>query len=142
MSIQNNLKLALSFIDGVNAHDMSNWAQQLADDFTAEYPGAPSLNKETARMFNDAFLVAVPDLHFDVIRTLANGDCVVVHWSATGTQSGPLAMMSGQIIPPTNRKATVRGVLITEIKDGKIATERTYWDQISLLTQLGLMPAA
>jgi len=28
------------------------------------------------------------------------------------------------------------------IKDGKIAAERSYWDQVSLLTQLGLMPGA
>lgn len=139
---QGNLKLALSFIDGFNAHDLSSWAAQLADDFTAEYPGAPSLNREVARLYNEAFLPAFPDIHFDVIRTIANGDCVVTHWTATGTHSGPLATMSGQTIPPTNRRGTVRGVLITEIKDGKIASERTYWDQVSLLTQLGLMPGA
>lgn len=141
-SAQDNLKLALSFIDGFNAHDMSHWARQLAEDFTAEYPGAPSLNKEMARLYNEAFLPAFPDVHFDVIRTVANGDCVITHWSSTGTHTGPLATLSGQVIPATGKKGGLRGVLITEIKDGKIVAERTYWDQVSLLTQLGLMPGA
>lgn len=138
---EEKVKLALSFIDGFNARDLSHWAKQLTEDFTAEYPGAASLNKDVALMYNSAFLPAFPDLHFDVIRTIANDDCVVTHWTATGTQNGPLATLSGQVLPATHRKGTVRGVLITEIKDGKIAAEQTYWDQMSLLTQLGLMPA-
>ena len=141
MSAQENIQVAMSFIEGFNTRDLSGWAGRLADDFAADYPGAPALNKEVARMYNEGFLPAFPDLHFDVQHTIANGSVVVTHWTATGTHTGPLATMSGQTIPPTGRKGVLSGVLITEVKDGKIAREWTYWDQVTLLTQLGLMPS-
>ncbi len=31
------------------------------------------------------------------------------------------------------------GVLLTEVRDGEIAREYWYWDQLSLLDQLGVM---
>jgi hypothetical protein len=32
----------------------------------------------------------------------------------------------------------VSGALLTEVRDGKIVREWTYWDQLSLLAQLGI----
>jgi predicted ester cyclase len=32
----------------------------------------------------------------------------------------------------------VSGALLTEVRDGKIVHEWTYWDQLSLLAQLGI----
>lgn len=142
MSKEQNVKIAMSFIEGFNARNMSQWAGLLADNFTAEYPGAPMLNSTQARQFNEAFLPAFPDLHFEADRVLTDGDFVVIHWTAGGTHNGPLMTASGQTIPPTHQKGVVVSVLISEIKGGKIVREQTYWDQMALLSQLGLIPAA
>jgi predicted ester cyclase len=32
----------------------------------------------------------------------------------------------------------VSGVMLTEVRDGKIVGEWSYWDQLSLLVQLGI----
>src|ERR687894_2809438 len=66
-------------------------------------------------------------------------DIVAAHWTVSGTQTERLATVTGRTIPPTRRRATVSGVLLTEVRDGKIVRERWYWDQLSLLDQLGIM---
>lgn len=40
-------------------------------------------------------------------------------------------------VPPTNKKIEIPFVVIVEFKDDKIAGERIYWDQASVLVQIG-----
>ena len=44
-------------------------------------------------------------------------------------------------IPPTNRRVEVAVVVVVQFTDGRIASERIYWDQASVLCQLGLVDA-
>jgi hypothetical protein len=44
-------------------------------------------------------------------------------------------------IPPTGRQGSLSGIYSAEVKDGRIARESTRWDQVAMLSQLGLMPA-
>jgi carboxymethylenebutenolidase len=44
-------------------------------------------------------------------------------------------------VPPTNKPVEVATVTIVEFKDGKMALERIYFDQASILVQLGLLDA-
>ena len=139
MSREKNIKTAMALIDSFNVHDLSKWYATLADDYTASYPLARAMNKEQAKAYNQPFISAFPDLRFDVQRTLADGDFVVIHWMASGTHTEPLTPMSGETIPPTGKKVSLPVIVITKIKDGKIASEWTGWDQVEMLTQLGLM---
>src|SRR5947207_14878990 len=42
-------------------------------------------------------------------------------------------------IPPTGRRVEVPLVVIVRFQDGKLAHEHIYWDQASVLVQLGLL---
>jgi carboxymethylenebutenolidase len=42
-------------------------------------------------------------------------------------------------IPPTGRRVEVALVVIVRFRDGKLAHENIYWDQASVLVQLGLL---
>lgn len=55
---------------------------------------------------------------------------------ATGTHLGEL-----QGIAPTGRTVTARVCNVIEVKDGKIWREREYYDALSLMQQLGVIPA-
>ncbi len=44
-------------------------------------------------------------------------------------------------IPPTGKRVEVAVVVVVEFKDGRIAGEHIYWDQASVLAQLGLLDA-
>ena len=131
---------ALALLDALNAHDLDGWERVLAPDFVAEYPCARGIGRQAARAFNQSFLNAIPDLHFAVQRVLPSPEVVVIQWVGTGTQTGPLATPSGELLPPTGRTATVAGVFLVEVRDGRIAREQTYWDELELLGQLGHIP--
>jgi carboxymethylenebutenolidase len=45
-------------------------------------------------------------------------------------------------IPPTARYASVPTVVIVKFEDGKVAHEHIYWDQASLLVQVGLLDSS
>jgi carboxymethylenebutenolidase len=57
-------------------------------------------------------------------------------FSFTHTQEMPW-MLPG--IPPTNRYVEVPLVAIVRFRDGKLAHEHIYWDQASVLKQIGLL---
>ena len=42
-------------------------------------------------------------------------------------------------IPPTGRRVEVALVVIVRFRDGKLAHEHIYWDQASVLVQIGLL---
>jgi carboxymethylenebutenolidase len=44
-------------------------------------------------------------------------------------------------VKPTGRKVTIPFVVVVGFKDEKIEFERIYWDQASMLAQLGLIDA-
>jgi steroid delta-isomerase-like uncharacterized protein len=139
MSEAENKRLALTVIEALNTRDLDQWSQILSDDYAAEYPGVPMLNKPQSIGYNKRFVIAFPDTHFEVHIVAAQGDQVFIHWTVSGTQAERLATVTGRTIPPTRRKATVSGVLLTEVRDGEIVREGWYWDQLSLLDQLGIM---
>lgn len=57
-------------------------------------------------------------------------------FSFTHTQEMPW-MLPG--IAPTNRRVEVPLVAVVGFRDGKVAFERVYWDQASVLKQIGLL---
>ncbi len=139
MSAEENKEIALSLFEALNARDLSLWAQHLADDYIAEHPGVSVLLNKTRSMgYNQRFVTAFPDLHFEMLSVLAEGDHVLTHWTASGTHAERLATVTGETIPPTRRRATVSGAMITKVRHGKILREWSYWDQLSLLAQLGI----
>jgi steroid delta-isomerase-like uncharacterized protein len=141
MSTAENVKVAQASFDALNAHDLDKWQRLNAPNITFEGPGAPGpLKGEQNRAYIQGFLTAFPDLHFNILKTMADGDHVVMEWTGTGTHKGPLVAPSGNSTPPTGKKATVRGSSTFEIMNGKVTASRTYWDMVELLGQLGLMP--
>jgi predicted ester cyclase len=95
------------------------------------------LDKTRSIAYHQRFVTAFPDIRFEVLGVLAEGDRLLVQWTASGTHEERLATVTGQTIPPTRRRAGVGGML-TEVRDGKIVRGWFYWDQLALLAQLGI----
>jgi carboxymethylenebutenolidase len=57
-------------------------------------------------------------------------------FSFTHTQEMPW-MLPG--VAPTNKRVEIALVAIVGFRDGKLAHERIYWDQASVLKQIGLL---
>jgi carboxymethylenebutenolidase len=72
-----------------------------------------------------------------VSRTIGENQLVdEMIFSFTHTQEIPW-MLPG--VPPTNRRVEVPLVVIVRFRDSKLAHEHIYWDQASVLKQLGLL---
>ncbi len=79
---------------------------------------------------------AFPDLSARVERVAASGDLVSVHWSAVGTNS---VAVGG--FPGTGRRVTFGGMAFVRLQGGRMVEEWAVQDSLSLLRQLGLLPA-
>ena len=72
-----------------------------------------------------------------VSRTVGENQLVdEMIFSFTHTQEMPW-MLPG--VPPTNRPVKIPLVAIVKFRDGKLAHEHIYWDQASVLKQIGLL---
>jgi steroid delta-isomerase-like uncharacterized protein len=69
-------------------------------------------------------------------KLIAEGDLVTIYWIARGTNTG-----TGNGLPATGKKAELAGITIWRIVDGKIKEEWSAFDQLSMMQQLGLVPA-
>jgi predicted ester cyclase len=80
------------------------------------------------------WMVAFPDLHFEIVDLVAEGDKVLTRWVLTGTHS--TAPFLG--VEPTGTKIRVEGMSLDRIEDGWVPEGFDGWDALSLRRQLGL----
>jgi steroid delta-isomerase-like uncharacterized protein len=82
-----------------------------------------------------ALRAAFPDLAVRVDRSVAEGEMVAVHWSATGTNTA-----AGTMFPGNGRRVTIDGMSFFRFANGRIVEEWSTYDNLAVLRQLGLMP--
>jgi glyoxylase-like metal-dependent hydrolase (beta-lactamase superfamily II)/predicted ester cyclase len=87
--------------------------------------------------FFDMLNEAIPDLRMEVIDVFGDGDTVAVHWRMQGTFAGP-GQFNG--IDPTGARLDLTGVDVITVRDGRIARNDAYTDNMTIGRQLGLMP--
>lgn len=112
--------------------------------FTADSssPSAPQLppGPEGTKMIAGMFLQAFPDLHMEIEYLVAEGDRVAARMRERATHQGPLVTPSGTI-PASGAKVNFTESAIVRIADGKIAESWYEVDMMTLLTQIGAIPA-
>jgi predicted ester cyclase len=107
----------------------------------SEQTGEPvPFNREQHRLYLQGYLTAFPDAHIEVTLLIAHSDYVLVHWTGTGTQTGPLHTPTGGAIPATGKPVVLKVSETYELQGGKITHLWGFFDRVSLLSQLGVMP--
>ena len=79
---------------------------------------------------------AFPDMHWVLEEMIAEGDKVASRFTWTGTHRGPFLGISA-----TGRTVTVKGVVIDRLVEGRMADSRILMDTLSMMQQLGVIPA-
>lgn len=126
----------------IAAQDQAADADLFHADVITVHPGMPPMHGLAAfHEFTRAFHAGVPDMALSLNRAYDAGDSIIVEGTFTGTHTGTLHGPDGEI-PPTGRPFELEFCDLFELRDGKIAAHRIYYDQLSLFTQLGLLPAA
>lgn len=76
------------------------------------------------------------DFRLRVEDIFAEDDLVAARWTMAGTHDGAFFGLQ-----PTGKKVAWEGVAISRVVDGKIVEDWFNFDQLSLLMQLGAIPA-
>jgi steroid delta-isomerase-like uncharacterized protein len=140
MSAQDNKAQASRFFE--EFWDQKNLAvadELIAANHVDHTPGSPpGLPPGPAgfKQFGSVYFTAFPDLHITIDDQVAEGEMVVTRWTSHGTNTGSLFGM-----PATNKSATITGITISRIVDGKAVETWTNFDNLGMLQQLGVIPS-
>ena len=85
-------------------------------------------NKENVTSTRTGF----PDFNATIDELIIKGDNFVARWTVTGTNTGPFGDLQ-----PTGKKIKISGVTINHVEDGKISESWMFFNQATMLTQLG-----
>lgn len=143
---------------GVDVNLESIWENHTALEFSAKDPeatmqtmvAAPYVNhvptmaggvgyQDLKRFYAEFFIPCnPPDMRMKLLSRTVGTDSVVdeIFTSFTHTQNVPW-MLPG--VPPTGRKVNIIIVAVVCIRGGKLYHEHIYWDQASVLVQVGLL---
>lgn len=95
----------------------------------------PTMGIEATKASIGAYRDAFPDLRMTIEQQVAEGEYVMTRWSARGTHEGDLFGMAA-----TGKEATVTGITVDRIVDGRFVESWTNWDTLGLMQQLGVVP--
>jgi steroid delta-isomerase-like uncharacterized protein len=99
-------------------------------------PGGKFTGPEGMRKFVQIYRGAFPDVHLTINDLIAEGDKVVIRWTATGTHKGELMG-----IEPTSKRVTITGCDIDVYQNGKVVEVWASYDMLGMLQQLGVVPS-
>jgi carboxymethylenebutenolidase len=97
---------------------------------------------ELRRFYSTHFIPKMPpDMAMTPVSRTIGADQLVDEMVISFTHTIEMDWMLPGILP-TGRRVEVALVVIVRFRDGKLAHEHIYWDQASVLAQLGLIDAA
>jgi steroid delta-isomerase-like uncharacterized protein len=133
-------QVAARFVEAFNAHDEGRIRELNAEEAVFDAPGDVHIEgREAATQYSMAWLRAFPDARLTVKNELVDGDWVTQEFTFEGTHEDTLSSPTGDI-PATHKRLTGRGVQVFCVEGETVADTRLYFDQVQVMTQLGLMP--
>jgi steroid delta-isomerase-like uncharacterized protein len=147
MSVQENVALARSLTELFNSHlSDPSWLEKSLSAFATDSQhtnvplGITLPGQEGYRQAGLFFAEAFPDGTIEVTNMFATEDQVVLEYTGHGTNTGPLHLPTGDI-PATRRWAELQFCDVIQARNGKIVSYHSYYDTMTLMQQLGLVPS-
>ena len=138
------LDVTSEYVAALAARDSAGMDTLRSPDFVLDFvhgdaSEASPLSAEETRQFWSAWFVAFPELDYEVTRTIVAEQVIVMQWTFTGRNSGPLPALpgdeGGRALGKTIR---LRGVSVYDVSDGCIRRESAYIDMATLMVELGV----
>lgn len=80
------------------------------------------------------YLTGFSDVSFTILDVFGQNDKIVKNWNFKGTHTGDFFG-----IPATGKMVDIDGVTLVKMKNGKIAQEQDFMDNMLFMTQLGML---
>jgi len=139
MSTEQNKMNARRIVEEAwNKHNTKPIDELFSKDAIVHNPQDPTVIKgaQGAKTTLQTYLTAFPDVKITIEKEIADGEYVVQHLRAIGTNTGPFNGM-----PATGKKANTTGAMTTKFdQSGKIVEVWSFFDNLGLLQQLGVAP--
>ena len=131
-----NVDVVRDAVEAWNAHDRERYVSAYKPD--VELHGFPEgvVDAATLGDFFAGFWGAIPDARIDVGDAFADGDQVAVRLTISGTHEGELMG-----VPASHRPISFDAMTIIRVEDGRLAERWNVADFLSMLQQIGGVPA-
>ena len=144
MSVEENLKVAEAMTKALNDRDLDRFESLHLNSVVQRDPQHPEGIKgvKAIRASLEPFLKAFPDIRLTAEQQFGAGDWITQLSHMRGTHTGPLEVPGGPTIPATNKSVRLQVAFVSRLEGGKFAEINVYFDQMSMMAQLGLAPQA
>lgn len=138
MSRDDNIAAQEHLADNINAGNVDVAVQTFAEN-ALDHDPAPGqgAGREGFKTFFTALTTAFPDAHIEPAHLVADDDNIAIAYTLTGTHEGEFHGLA-----PTGKTIEVRGMQIARFENAEIVERWGSSDELGILTQLGVDPAA
>lgn len=141
MSTQTNLQLWNDHIAGeFRTKDVELALSTMVEDAAVMHMPTRSGGKGKAELrpyYRDMFIPSIPDQWEHTVTNRVITENAIVEEARVKLVHSKQMEWFLPGIPPTNKTIEIELVIVIEFRDGKMATERIYWDQAAVLRQIG-----
>ncbi|MDY7227419.1 ester cyclase [Hyalangium rubrum] len=131
---EENKRLARAFIEEIyNQRQLDRIPVYVAPDFVdlSQNASPEDRGPDSVRKQVEQSIQAIPDLRFDIQHLISEGDLVLIHWKATGTDAKAVDE-AGQ-----PRPLTLHGHSLFRMRAGQLLESWDITDQLGMLLQRG-----
>jgi steroid delta-isomerase-like uncharacterized protein len=89
---------------------------------------------EKVKAYYSNYISGFSNIKFTVVDIFGHGDKIVKHWNFKGSHTGTFFG-----IPATGKSVDLNGTTLVKMKNGKIAQEQDFMDNMAFMQQLGLV---
>lgn len=138
MSLEINKQLCRDYFTAFAAGDSAWMERHIAPGFVRHDPGLPFEVRGPAgvKQLHDVLLPAFPDMALPLEDLIAEGEKVLVRLRVQGTHTGAFGDLAA-----TGRKIDIGVLDLFQIRDGQFIEHWALLDNLSMLKQLGALPA-
>ena len=136
MATDDNKEIVRRMIEeGYNEGNLDLADELVADVIVMHEAGTeePIRGPDGVKEFFESYKTAFPDSELEIEELVAEGETVVVRWTATGTHEGDLMG-----IEPTGNEVRIMGMEMHHVRDGKLQEGWELFDGLTMLAQLGV----
>jgi steroid delta-isomerase-like uncharacterized protein len=135
-----NKKLLDRYVELYNAGELDACMDLYAEDAVQRmhdgtFEGLDAIRDRLARD-----LSAFADANYVVDSFVDEDDKFADEWTFTGTNTGPFRLPDGTEVPATGKQVEIKGMELVVVRGGKIVVDNLYYDFMSALVQLDLVP--
>lgn len=129
MKTQRKERIKDLYLNHINRHDLSEIHQFVADDYSDLVSGGKGIDAYKNNI--QTLFTGFPDVEFELIEMIEEGDKLVLRWLWKGTHLGFFAKTAATARPVVNS-----GVVIFSFRGDKIISTWTLVDRLNVMQQI------